>query len=104
MISVPVMLTIRISRRNAHFSTLSRSITTFRVLHEENRAEYPPILDLKPEPTVLRQELNYHEKIRNLSTIEEKTIGINMPRFVWFYIVHYNLMYYRNFMNNICIH
>lgn len=78
MISGAVMWAIRIPKRN----TFSRSITTLRISRQENRVEYPAILNLKPEPTVLREELKNHEKIRNLSTIEEKTIGINMPRFV----------------------
>lgn len=75
------MWTVRISKRNVS-GMLGRTITTACVLRQENHAEYPPIVDLKLEPTMLRQELELHEKIRNLNTIEEKTIGINMPRFV----------------------
>lgn len=75
------MWTVRIPKRNAPYCALGRSVTTACVSRQENRAEYPPILDLAPEPTVLREEFNVHEKIRNLNTIEEKTIGINMPRF-----------------------
>lgn len=75
------MWTVRISKRNVP-GMLGRKITTACFLRQESRAEYPPIVDVKPEPTMLRQELELHEKIRNLNTIEEKTIGINMPRFV----------------------
>ncbi|VVC30931.1 Hypothetical protein CINCED_3A006840 [Cinara cedri] len=74
------MWTIRVPKRNVP-RFFNRSITTVCVSRQESRAVYPPILDLKPEPTVLRQELNHHEKIRNIGTIEEKTIGINMPRY-----------------------
>lgn len=86
-ISVIVMWTVRIPKRNSYVCMFGRTITTACVSRQENRAEYPPILNLKPEPTELRKELNSHEKIRNLSTIEEKTIGINMPRSDLFYIV-----------------
>lgn len=83
-----VMWTVRVTQRNVP-STFGRTITTTCALRQKSRAEYPPILDLKPEPTLLRQELNNHEKIRNLSTIEEKTIGINMPRFDYFVFILY---------------
>lgn len=74
------MLTVRIPKRNVP-NVFSRSLTLAYVCRQENRAQYPPIVDVQPEPTLLRQELNNHEKIRNLGTIEEKSIGINMPRY-----------------------
>jgi len=74
------MWTVRIPKRNVP-NVFSRSLASGYVCRQESRAQYPPIVDLKPEPTLLRQELSDHEKIRNLSTIEEKSIGINMPRF-----------------------
>lgn len=73
------MWTVRLSKREVTY-VFGRSISTAYFLNHEKRAEYPPIVSLKPEVTVLRQELNNHDKIRNVSTIEEKTIGINMPR------------------------
>lgn len=80
-ISIVAMWTVKIPKRNVP-CTFGRSISTaVYVSRQENRAEYPPIVDVKPKATLLRQELTSHEKIRNLSTIEEKTIGINMPRF-----------------------
>lgn len=78
-LSVLAMWTVRASRRNVP-RMFGRSIATACASREESRAVYPPILDLKPEPTLARQELENHEKIRNLGTIEEKTIGVNMPR------------------------
>jgi len=74
------MWTVRIPKRNVP-NVFGRSLSSAYVCRQESRAQYPPIEDLKPEPTLLRQELSDHEKIRNLSTIEEKSIGINMPRF-----------------------
>ncbi|XP_025425656.1 uncharacterized protein LOC112694418 [Sipha flava] len=75
------MWAVRIPKQNAPYYALGRSVTTACVYEQENRAEYPPILDLAPESTEMRNEIYAHEKIRNLSTIEEKTIGINMPRY-----------------------
>jgi len=74
------MWAVRIPKRNVP-NVFGRSIASAYVCRQESRAQYPPIVDIKPEPTVLRQELSDHEKIRNLSTVEEKSIGINMPRF-----------------------
>jgi len=74
------MLTVRIPKRNVP-NLFGRSLATAYVCRQESRAQYPPIVDVQPEPTLLREELNNHEKIRNLDTIEEKCIGINMPRF-----------------------
>lgn len=79
-IFVLAMWTVRISKRNVP-CLLGRTITTTCILRQGSHAEYPPIVDVKPEPTMLRQELALHEKIRNLDTVEEKAIGINMPRF-----------------------
>lgn len=80
-ISVVAMWTVKIPKHNVR-CTFGRPITIAACIsRQENRAEYPPILDLKPEANTLRQELTNHAKIRNLNTIEEKTIGVNMPRF-----------------------
>jgi len=80
------MWTVRISKRNVP-NILGRSISSAYVCRQESRAQYPPILDIKTEQTLLRQELSDHEKIRNLRTVEEKSIGINMPRFDQFNII-----------------
>lgn len=74
------MWTVRIPKCNAP-NVFGRSLATAYVCRQESRAQYPPIVDVRPEPTALRKELSDHEKIRNLSTVEEKSIGINMPRF-----------------------
>jgi len=43
--------------------------------------EYPQILDLSPEEVYKRQRDEKLDKIKNVGTIEEKLIGINMPRY-----------------------
>lgn len=73
------MWSIGISKRGV-ISPLRRSIFLNKVSQNEQHAEYPPILDLNTEPSKLRSELEFHEKIRNLHTVEEKAIGINIPR------------------------
>jgi len=75
------MWTVRVSKRTVCHAYGGRSFTTAYGSRQEGRAEYPPILDVSPEPTMLRQELNTHLKIRDLGTVEEKTIGLNMPRY-----------------------
>lgn len=69
-----------VCKRNDVPRSFGRSISTASVLYQETRAEYPPILSMKPEAKTLRTELHHHKKIRNLNTVEEKAIGINMPR------------------------
>lgn len=46
--------------------------------------EYPPIVDNTPEVRKRRYRENTYEKIRKLNTVEEKQIGINMPRYYGF--------------------
>lgn len=74
------MWAVRTPKRSVPSMMFGRPIATACVLKHENRAQYPPILDVKPEAKLLRQELSHHEKIRDLRTVEEKAIGINMPR------------------------
>lgn len=74
------MWTVRVTKKNVVCS-LGRPITTACISNQEVRAEYPPIVDVRPEAKTLQNELSSHEKIRNLNTIEEKAIGVNMPRF-----------------------
>ncbi|KAM3965531.1 mitochondrial ribosomal protein S30 [Aphomia sociella] len=43
--------------------------------------EYPPILDMSLNARKLRDREKLHEKIRNINTVEEKQIALNMPRY-----------------------
>lgn len=43
--------------------------------------QYPPILDISFKARERRREEAVHEAIKNLNTVEEKIIKINMPRF-----------------------
>lgn len=46
--------------------------------------EYPPIVDTSLKARKLREHQTIHEKIRKLNTVEEKQIGLNMPRYYGF--------------------
>ncbi|XP_052752185.1 28S ribosomal protein S30, mitochondrial [Galleria mellonella] len=43
--------------------------------------EYPPILDMSLKARKLREREKLHEKIKNVNTVEEKQIALNMPRY-----------------------
>lgn len=55
------------------------------VLLDENEytdtPSYPPILDTSLQGRKLRERQNVHENIKALNTVEEKQIGLNMPRY-----------------------
>ena len=50
--------------------------------HDEYTATptYPPILDIRKEPRRARKNEEREEKMKNLPTIEQKMIELNMPR------------------------
>ncbi|XP_063368268.1 large ribosomal subunit protein mL65 [Cydia amplana] len=43
--------------------------------------EYPPILDVSKEGVKLRKREAKNEKLKNLKTVEEKQIALNLPRY-----------------------
>lgn len=43
------------------------------------KAEYPPILDVAPKAVADREKLAWHTEVKNLNTIEEKLLKVNMP-------------------------
>ncbi|KAL4704456.1 hypothetical protein ACJJTC_019555 [Scirpophaga incertulas] len=43
--------------------------------------EYPPILDMSIQGRKARERQRLYEKIKNLNTVEEKQIALNMPRY-----------------------
>lgn len=46
--------------------------------------QYPPILDLSYEPRRLRKKQAWFDQMRQLDTVEEKQIGLNMSRYYGF--------------------
>lgn len=47
--------------------------------NEVKPAEYPPILDLSPKAVAEREKLAWHAAVKDLNTIEEKLLKVNMP-------------------------
>ena len=47
----------------------------------ESKAKYPPILDLSRLAKNERKRVEWEEEVKKLTTVEEKLIKINMPRF-----------------------
>lgn len=60
--------------------SVTRKYTSL-TLNETENAFYPPILDLSYKAKVKRKNEEWHNKIKKLETVEEKLIGINMPRY-----------------------
>lgn len=63
-----------------------RELSTLVKHHNESNeyveeAVYPPIEDISTRKKKERQRLEWHEKIKQVGTIEEKLIEINMPRY-----------------------
>ncbi|XP_066146324.1 large ribosomal subunit protein mL65 [Euwallacea fornicatus] len=84
------MSLIRI-QRSLRFNLLpkSRCFSTPVIKEEEEYTatpQYPPILDLSYEKTVERRNEALFEQIRNVKTVEEKQIKLNMPRYYGFKI------------------
>lgn len=65
-------------------SVLNRQTSRVAVLHEDEYTEtpeYPHILDTSLQGRKKREREILHEKIKNINTIEEKQIALNMPRY-----------------------
>lgn len=46
--------------------------------------EYPEILDLNRDAVRVRKRLAWHEEVKEVKTIEEKLIKVNMPKYYGF--------------------
>jgi small subunit ribosomal protein S30 len=65
-------------------NTLSRCNSQAALLDQNEYTEtpeYPPILDMSLAARQKRQRETLFEKIRNINTVEEKQIALNMPRY-----------------------
>lgn len=53
------------------------------VLEDEytKHPEYPPIADLSFRSNLLKRRKHWYDQIKSLSTVEEKLLAINMPRY-----------------------
>lgn len=62
----------------------SSQVAAFNQDEYTETPEYPPIVDMSLKGRKLREQQAVHEKIRKLNTVEEKQIGLNMPRYYGF--------------------
>lgn len=46
-----------------------------------NTVAYPPIVDQSPKAVSDREKIEWHKKVQDLNTIEEKLIKVNMPAY-----------------------
>ncbi|GAB0098706.1 Ribosomal protein S30, mitochondrial [Sergentomyia squamirostris] len=105
-------------RVQVHFSKLfrqnSRLFATSVVPASDEyvaEAEYPPIIDPSFRAKQLRRKVEWHEKLRAVSTVEEKLIGINMPRYYGYKCVMlsdekypYNCLNFKQFITRTVFH
>ncbi|XP_022224173.2 28S ribosomal protein S30, mitochondrial [Drosophila obscura] len=55
-----------------------------------SQPEYPPIRDLTYKALKRRAASDWHEEIRQVATVEEKIIKVNMPRYYGYKVVDFN--------------
>ncbi|XP_059621463.1 large ribosomal subunit protein mL65 [Phlebotomus argentipes] len=84
-------------RVNAGFSRIlcqhSRLLTTSAAPANEeyvSEPQYPEILDLSFRARKYRQKQTWHDKLRRVASVEEKLLGINMPRYYGYKCVMLN--------------
>lgn len=63
------------------FTRSSSQVATQNQDEYTDTPEYPPILDMSLRARKLRQRQTIHQKIQQINTVEEKQIGLNMPRY-----------------------
>ncbi|XP_049871631.1 39S ribosomal protein S30, mitochondrial [Pectinophora gossypiella] len=79
---------LRVHRTFPKLKSLIRSQSTQTAALNQDEytetPEYPPILDLSLQARKLRERQAVHQKIQKINTVEEKQIGLNMPRYYGF--------------------
>lgn len=66
-----------VRRQSSQVAALNRDEYT-------EKPEYPPIVDTSLKARKFREREAVYEKIKRLNTVEEKQIGLNMPRYYGF--------------------
>lgn len=77
LIRINRALSSRVIKRINHFSTVTQENEEYTTT-----PQYPPILDLSFEKRLERKKEKVYEEIKNVKTVEEKQIKLNMPRYV----------------------
>lgn len=70
-----------IIRLKSPLSAFNRKCSAVQNVQElpAEKAEYPPIYDMAPPAVAERRKIAWHEAVKNLKTIEEKLLKVNMP-------------------------
>lgn len=72
----------RVVRNNLVTRSLSTALQAQNVDGEfTETAEYPPIVDPSYYKSKARETLKWHEKIKKITTIEEKQIELNLKKY-----------------------
>lgn len=70
---------------NPSVSLLRNYCATQNAVHQNSevatKVEYPPIIDRSPKLVKEREKLEWHEAVKNCTTIEEKLIKVNIPAY-----------------------
>lgn len=80
-------LFINVSRHASHISkrwqSAESSVATSQAILSEHieKAKYPEIFDITKKAEQTRKKIAWHEDVKNVKTIEEKLIKVNMPKY-----------------------
>lgn len=74
-----------ITRLNSRVASLNRYYSTQNAVDKSEsnakKVEYPPIMELTSKAFKEREKIAWHEAVKNIKTIEEKLIKVNMPAY-----------------------
>ncbi|KAK7019665.1 Structural constituent of ribosome, partial [Halocaridina rubra] len=81
--------TLKLPRFCAGIGTFQRNTYgTASISEYTAEPEYPPIRDTSREATRRRNKDVWHEKIKNLATVEQKFVELNMPKYYGYWSCH----------------
>lgn len=74
-----------ITRLNSRVTSLQRCYATQNAVEQSpsnvKKDLYPPILDRSRSAVAEREKIAWHEAVKNVKTVEEKLIKVNMPAY-----------------------
>lgn len=74
-----------ITRLHSRVASLHRYYSTQNAIETKpnnaEKVEYPPILDRSRKAAQEREKIAWHEAVKNVKTVEEKLIKVNMPAY-----------------------
>lgn len=72
-----------ITRLNSRVILLKKYYATENAVEKipEEKVSYPPIVDRSKKAVIERVKISWHEAVKNVKTIEEKLIKVNIPAY-----------------------